>query len=178
MSVTNSSYIDNASNYVELSYYLDLLHIYELVSQQESDTNTDISTALSSAQQDRLNTALNWGRDQIDTALRELYDISTLTYASAPSLLKNLNARLAQWMLEKRRLRQGESTTDDLVDLRAELVELATESSVYSLDLTRKGGIASVQESKCSQFDSARQFDNIIPQSDQGEVWPDLANDP
>lgn len=178
MSVANNSYIDSSSGYVELFNFLDKLHIYELLAQQESEVNTDISTSLSSAQADRLNQSLNWGRSLIDTGLRELYVVDGLTYADAPDIIKDLNARLAQNFLERRRLRSGEAPSDDIRDLRLEIEVLAKESSSYSLTFARKGGIASATESKATQFDNAGQFDNIIPQSDDSEIWPDLANQP
>lgn len=173
----NSSYIDDSSGYSELFDYLDKTYIYQLLAQDESEVNLDISTSLSAAQQSRLNTALNWGRSLIDTALRELYEVSTLTQADAPAVIKDLNARLAQNMLERRRLRAGEAPAELLADIRAELMDLAQESTPYSLPWTRRGGIGSAQESKATHFDDAGQFGNIIPESDQDIVWPDLANE-
>lgn len=176
MSVTNNSYINSSSDYLELWNYLDKTHIYQLVGEQESEVETTLTDTLISAQQDRLNTALNWGRSLIDSALRELYEVAALTAADAPEIIKDLNARLAQYTLERRRLRQSEATTETLMEIRQELEMLARESSIYTLTWSRKGGITSAVDSKATQFDKADMFGNIIPQSDDGVVWPDLRN--
>lgn len=173
---TNTSYISGASDYAELFLYLDQSHIYDLLAKQESEVETTLTDALITEQQNRLNTALNWGRSIIDSLLGELYEVSALTEADAPALVKEWNARLAQFQLERRRLRNGEASSDDFRSLSEEIKEYAYESSPGRLPWTRRGGIVSGVESKATQFDSPGQFESIIPESDQYEVWPDLKN--
>lgn len=174
MSVSNSSYI--ASN-DELFNYLEAKYVYELLTQESTEVEEDLSQALSTDQQDRLNTALNWGKGVIVSGLRELYDLSSVTSANAPEVLKGWNARLALYNLEKRRARSIEGISVDINEIRNEIKEYATEDTVWSLDLTRNAApIGTVRESKATQFDDGGQFDNIISSYERDDIWPDLAN--
>ena len=179
MASTNSSYVkdyNDASN--EIWEILDRSHIHDLLAEESDEVVSNIDSLISADQVGRLNRALNWGKNYIQTALTEAYNLSAVDNTNAPELLKVLNCRLAQWWLERRRYRTVEETSESLEEIKAELAELASEKSHLTIpELTKRTGffITSV-DSKATQFDKADQFN--VPEREQDDVWPDGANQP
>lgn len=175
--MANTSYIDDSSDFTELWYHLDKTHIYATLASSESDVEEDITQSLPSAQSSILQSALNWGRERIDSILQEKYVMSDVTYSDALEMLKNWNARYAQWRLEKRKLRSTEACSEKLDEIDAEIIPYAKEKTVQSLSLTRESSpLSSTVISSATQFDSGGQFDNIMPSDEMDAVWPDRAN--
>ncbi len=175
--LANTSYISEANNYAELWKIVEKTHFYGLLAPQDSEVQNDISVALNADQLARLEWALNWGRDQIDNILREKYQVSSLTHATAPNTLKDWNARYAQWQLERRRFRQGEATSEDRKDLDEEVIQVAREQTPHSLGIPRRPSpIATAVDSKASAFDYGGQF--WIPHRESDDEWPCGRNEP
>lgn len=175
--MTNNSFISEATNYAELWDYLEQSHVYGMLTTEDADYEPDLSASLSTDQSDRLDVALNYGADFIKTYLRERYDISALDSTTAPPMLKELNARLAQHRLELRRYRSVEHASETLEDIKEELRELVRDTSLMSLDLSRSHNpVSSAVDSKATQFDRADQFGSIIPSSEYDDVYPDQYN--
>lgn len=172
--MANTSFITDST---ELFYYLEKQHVYELLTQSESEV-VAISQALTTDQSARLEAAMNWGAEQINAILRERYAMDGVTYTNAPVTLKLYNARLTQWMLEKRRYRSAEAMTDDINVILEELREFAREGSVANLGITdRSDSFAVDYDSKATQFDNVGQFDAHIPDREDDDVWPDGKNE-
>lgn len=178
MASTNSSYIDESSDFEELWEILDKRHIYGLVAEDDDEVVEDESTALSGDQLGRLNRALNWGKDRIYNGLSEKYDLSSVTSSNAPEEIKEINARYAQFLLEKRRFRNQEATTEEKEEIDADVIKYAREKTTFKLDIARNAApIAVVSDSKATHFDDAGQFDSIIPSNERDDVWPDDYNE-
>lgn len=170
----NTSYIDDSSNFSELWEMGEKKHIYNILS-PEDDELLETNEPLNSDQSNRLIRALNWGREQIDNVLREKYVVSNLTHANANDTLKNWNVRYAVWMLEKRRYRSGESTTEDKRDIDDEVILAARENTPHSLNLTRQPSPLGIStDSHATSFDYGGQFN--IPSRERDAVWPDGLN--
>lgn len=170
MASSNNSLILSANDYEELWEILERQHIQEIVTEKNEEAQT-VDDPMTAEQQGRLNAALNWGKNLIVSALRDTYETDELTSVNAPMELKTLNARLAEYYLEKRRYRGVEKQTHAWEELEAELTRYAKESSIFTLPLTRaSGAVRSVRTSMASQFDRSHQFDNIIPSEEEPQT--------
>jgi hypothetical protein len=175
--IANTSYLNDATNFSELWEMCEKEHFYGLLTPRDAQLISTIAS-LNVDQANRLKRALNWGREQIDNILREKYQVSSLTYSSAPETLKNWNWRYAQWQLEKRRYRAGEPTSEAKSDIDDEVVLIAKEQGPHSLTIARgPSPIATAVDSHATAFDHSGQFDNLIPGREANDIWPDGLNE-
>lgn len=173
--MSNQSYIDDSDNFSELWEFLEKKHIYSLLAPTDEDLE-DHDDPLNQDQSNRLIRALNWGREQVDSIIREKYDVSSLTPVEATNILKDWNARYAQWTLERRRYRSGEATTEDKKEIDDEIILYAREVTPHSLTLPRKPSpIRVAADSHATAFDYGGQFH--IPNRERNDLWPDGLNE-
>jgi len=174
MATTNSSYIDESSSLVELWEILDAAHIYSLLTKKGAeDEEDDLDEDLDAEQLSRLYRALNWGKQQITVVLSSQYEIDEVTKVDAPEVLKVLNAKFAEWFLERRRYRTLEECSNDIDELRKELTLYITEPNLYKLPLARKSFAVVGAVSNTTRFDNPGQFDSVMPSRDRDIPYPD-----
>jgi len=174
---TNASFIVDLE---ELWEILDKDHIYSLVSEETSEEVTDLASDLTAEQLGRLYRFLNWGKDRICGGLRERYSIDNLAAVNATKELKALNAKYAEWGLERRRYRSAELCSNSLEELDAILENYAKAESLWGLSSTVERShipVGAFVDSKATQFDSPGHFVNIIPERETDDIWPDGANE-
>lgn len=165
----NNSFI---ATYEELFFFLEKKNIYELLTQEADDVVESLSGSLSTEQQNRLNNALNWGKDVIVAGLQERYNFDAVTSSNCPIVLKEINARLVQWALEIRRYRNAEAMTYSLADIKEDIADLAKESSIWSLSIARQTSpLGTARNSNATRFDEAGHFN--VPASERDDLWPD-----
>lgn len=126
ITVTNVSYLTDVD---ELFLFTDENRIRELAF-VDTPTEDPMVEPIPDEVYDRLHIALNWGRQQIDNYLRNLYDVSlakglvaTVSLTSPGEAVKLRNARLTEFQLARKRfslemeLKIHRSLKDDLKDL-------------------------------------------------------------
>lgn len=103
--ITNVSYITDLA---ELWIHTDQWRILELAS---SDSQDPTASPIPDDVQDRIISALNWGRNELDNFLRNVYPVSlarglvaSVTVSSPGESVKMWNVRLAQYKLSRKRM--------------------------------------------------------------------------
>ena len=114
--ITNVSYI---SGLTELWVHTDQWRILELAT---SDEQNPTASPIPDDVQDRIISALNWGRNELDNFLRNVYPVNlanglvaAVTLTCPGESVKMWNVRLAQYKLSRKRM----NLEDDIRTLRA-----------------------------------------------------------